>query len=167
MSLYKPPDILRDVAGFGERLRFSEVLLSRVRRAPEYQWANIGTAGAPAFGDGWSNSPNDPTFSTSPAGYFKTRDGWMYFRGAVVSASGAVATIFTLPLGYRPPNREVGVEAYGIHTITRDNALIVEGVSIRIDILPSGEVQIQGGAGPFPSGLPLGGLRFRSYVPTY
>lgn len=163
----RPPNIVRDVAGLRESLRFSEVLLSRVKRAPEYQWVNVGTGTAPALGDGWSNySDNEPP--KAPIGYFKTRDGWVFLRGFVASAAGANPTLFTLPLGYRPPYREVFMELYGRRTATRNNMLVIEPDPVRIDIFPTGEVQVQPpNAGPFQYGLSLGGLRFRSYVPTY
>lgn len=167
MSWFDPPDILRDLDGLDESLRFSEVLLSRQKRDTAEQWISVGLQGAPGFAPGWSNysQPNDP-YPPPPTGYYKTVDGWVEFRGNVQSVAGATATIFGLPAGYRPPNREVLMALYGTHQVTRNNALVVEGNPVRIDILPAGDVQVQPPTtGPFTDGLSLGGLRFRSYVP--
>lgn len=170
MTWFTPPDIVRDVTGFGERLRFAEVLLSRVKRAPEYQWINVGAPGAPALGSGWSQfvSSDGPA---NPVGYFKGRDGWMFLRGIVDCVAGATPTIFTLPLGYRPSFREVLTNRWGIIYQTG------QPVPFRLDVLPTGEVQMlyrddwQRGLVPVTdeaaSGLSLDGLHFRSYVPTY
>lgn len=61
-------------------------------------WHNVGAAGEPAFGTGWTN-----LVSNNPGlGFRKGADGRVAFKGAVQIGAGAGGTIFTLPAGYRP-----------------------------------------------------------------
>lgn len=76
----------------------------RKDEAGTYAWASaagveavryVGAAGEPAFQNGWTNF--GAPFGT--AGYYK-HEGRVYLTGLV--KGGALATIFTLPAGYRP-----------------------------------------------------------------
>ena len=67
-------------------------------------WHEVGSAGQPAFTNGWVNAAVGP----SPAGAAFTKDatGVVHVRGQVksgtVSSNVSVGSVFTLPAGYRP-----------------------------------------------------------------
>ena len=64
--------------------------------APE-AWHEVGSAGNPAFQNGWTNySP-----SGNSAGYYKDRLGFVHLKGMVKNGTMS-QTAFTLPVGYRP-----------------------------------------------------------------
>lgn len=75
-------------------------------------WHVVGTGGEPAFAGAW----------TSPAGTFgalsftRDIDGYVTIRGS--ATAGAVGTIFTLPVGYRPPVNQ-GFAASGNNAFAR------------------------------------------------
>lgn len=92
-------------------------------------WHVIGAAGEPAFQNGWVNNGG-----YGPAAFWRDSAGIVRLRGLVVS--GTLATIFTLPAGYRPAYRLlIGNHAGG-----------AEG---RLDILTSGDVFAIAGSGYF------------------
>jgi hypothetical protein len=64
--------------------------------ACENQWI------APALVNGWANIGPDASNWHAPAGYWKDNAGVVHLRGTLVSGSSATATMFTLPVGYRP-----------------------------------------------------------------
>lgn len=61
-------------------------------------WHTIGAAGEPAFVNSWVNFAG----GFQPAAFRKGPDGKVQIRGVI--KSGASATAFTLPVGFRPPN---------------------------------------------------------------
>jgi hypothetical protein len=64
--------------------------------APE-AWHEVGSAGNPAFQNGWTNySP-----SGNSAGYYKDRLGFVHLKGMIKNGTMS-QTAFTLPVGYRP-----------------------------------------------------------------
>jgi hypothetical protein len=74
--------------------------LTTVATAEAYfePWHEVGAAGEPAFGSGWTNTGGGaPTLA-----FRKTPDGRVQFKGVVTPAAGAAAVAFTLPVGYRP-----------------------------------------------------------------
>ena len=60
------------------------------------QWHVVGAAGEPAYENSWAKY--DTTFA--PGRFMKDAAGVVHIEGLV--KSGGVATIFTLPTGYRP-----------------------------------------------------------------
>jgi hypothetical protein len=63
-------------------------------------WHLVGTSGEPAFGAGFSNYAGE-----TAAGFRKDPSGQVFLRGLVNApavAAGQTATVFTLPVGYRP-----------------------------------------------------------------
>ena len=60
-------------------------------------WHEVGTAGNPAFQNGWSNY--SPSFYG--AAFYKDRLGYVHLRGMIDDGTMS-ATAFTLPPGYRP-----------------------------------------------------------------
>lgn len=61
-------------------------------------WHEVGTAGNPAFQNGWSNY--SPSFYG--AAFYKDRLGNVHLRGTIDDGTMS-QTAFTLPPGYRPP----------------------------------------------------------------
>ena len=96
----------------------------------------------PTFQNSWVNYEN----SYNPAGYFKDSLGIVHLRGLVRSGTNNT-TIFTLPVGYRPSNRE-------LQTIQTFNNIIG-----RLDILTDGQVQVVLGNNGWVS---LDGITFRA-----
>jgi hypothetical protein len=94
----------------------------------------------PTFQNGWVNFGD----SYNPAGYFKDSLGIVHLRGLVKDGSG---TIFTLPAGYRPPNRELQAVQTDRNTIGR------------IDILADGTLLMYAGSNGWIS---LDGITFRA-----
>lgn len=78
--------------GFSTRLEVNLVAAS-VGVAPE-PWHFIGAVGEPAFGSGWSVHSFAPKFMKDPHGF-------VHVAGRV-QTTGVQATVFTLPVGYRP-----------------------------------------------------------------
>jgi hypothetical protein len=97
---------------------------------------------APPLLNGWLNYGA----GYNPAGYFKDKNGIVHLRGLV--RSGTVgSTVFTLPAGYRPQNREIHA------VVTNPNAIG------RIDVESTGAViPVSGGNG----WISLDGITFRA-----
>lgn len=66
---------------------------------PDAAWHNIGAAGEPAFGNGWSHYGAP----WSPVGFRKLASGLVVMQGLAIPGGALSATIFTMPVGYRPP----------------------------------------------------------------
>jgi len=98
----------------------------------------------PAFMNGWIN------FNTThnPAGYFKDSLGIVHLRGLVKNGTNNT-TIFTLPVGYRPSNRELQAVQTNLDTNTIG----------RVDILADGQVTVVSGSNVWVS---LDGITFRA-----
>lgn len=111
----------------------------------EAAWINVGSGGgAPAFGTGWSSDAAAGGGPYAPPRYRKLRNGTVVLSGrAATTATGA--TIFTLPVGYRPAFRLVFPVAS-------------TGPPPRVDVLATGVVQIVGTQAA--GGLSLDGITF-------
>jgi len=96
----------------------------------------------PAFMNGWINF--DTTHN--PAGYFKDSLGIVHLRGLVKNGTNNT-TIFTLPVGYRPSNRELQAVQTNLNIIGR------------VDILADGQVTVVSGSNVWVS---LDGITFRA-----
>ncbi|MBC1224977.1 hypothetical protein GNF10_16985 [Nostoc sp. UCD121] len=96
----------------------------------------------PTFQNNWVNYDN----TYNPVGYFKDSLGIVHLRGLVRSGTNNT-TIFTLPVGYRPSNRELQAIQTFNNTIGR------------LDILTDGQVQVVLGNNGWVS---LDGITFRA-----
>ncbi len=99
----------------------------------------------PTFQNSWVNYDG----GYNPAGYYKDTNGRVYLRGLVRDGTvGTSACIFTLPVGYRPENREL------IATQTNSNTIG------RVDIQTNGCVTANFGDNSWFS---LDNVSFRAY----
>jgi hypothetical protein len=93
--------------GNGEKMRISAAgNVSMTGTIVQENWKEVGTAGAPAFQNSWTNygAPYNA------AGFFKDSLGIVHLKGLIKNgALGFDKTIFTLPAGYRPAGRELRV----------------------------------------------------------
>lgn len=96
----------------------------------------------PAFMNSWTNY--ETTYN--PAGYFKDSLGIVHLRGLVKNGTNNT-TIFTLPAGYRPSNRELQAVQTSLNTIGR------------VDIFADGQVTVVSGSNGWVS---LDGITFRA-----
>lgn len=81
-------------------------------------------------------------------GYWKDVFGWVHLRGLV--KSGSVATIYTLPVGYRPSAGETFLSQSG-----------ASGYVARIDVLSTGAINLVGyGASGSNVSVSLSGISF-------
>lgn len=89
-------------------------------------WNEVGTAGNPAFQNGWGNLGSD----LAVAAYRKMPTGEVHIKG-VVSGGTANTVIFTLPSGYRPQERrlfpiDISTGAHGRLTIRTNGEVLLE-----------------------------------------
>ena len=104
--------------------------------------ANYYTWKTPAWGTNWGNYGN----SYNTGGYYRDGDGIVHLKGLVTGGSyGNSATLFTLPVGFRPGGR-------CLFTVITDNA---HG---RLDITTTGQVIPYVGSG----WLSLDGISFKA-----
>ena len=83
-----------------------------------------------------------------PLEYIKSRDGLVTIFGRIDgTAAGVAATLFTLPLGFRP----TGI----VHLIAHD----ITGTPFRVQVLPTGPIQVTDGGA---ESLQLDGLSWTS-----
>jgi hypothetical protein len=81
----------------------------------------------PALQNGWVDYGN----GYAPAGYTRNSDGWVLLRGLIRFGNTADFTkLFTLPAGYRP------------QWIVLNACAAANAKTIRVDVLPSGVVQL-------------------------
>lgn len=91
-------------------------------------WVTIGDPGAPAFASGWAAG------SSIPVQFMKEINGFINIRGFPVRSSGSGTTIFTLPVGFRPPYIidlpivDATANATGIIQIATNGDVIIPGV---------------------------------------
>ena len=98
---------------------------------------------APTFGTDWGNYGG----SYNTAGYYRDGDGVVHLRGLVTGGTyGDSATLFTLPIGFRPEGRKL------FSTITDNNFG-------RLDITTAGQVIPYIGSG----WVSLDGISFKAY----
>lgn len=102
----------------------------------------VGGAGLPVFNGAWVNYAS----GYEMAGFYKDPLGRVFLTG-LVKLGTAGTTIYSLPGGYRPANREL----FSIHTDTGAG---------RIDIDASGNVIHTGGGTAF---VTLSGISFRAF----
>lgn len=62
-------------------------------------WIKVGTTGAPAFQNSWTNY----NLGFSEASFMKHPDGTVEVKGTVASGTAIPTVIFTLPVNFRPP----------------------------------------------------------------
>lgn len=103
-------------------------------------WREVGALGEPAFQNSWANFGG--AFNT--AAFRKDSMGRVHLKGLVKNGAPASATMFTLPLGYRP----VGQALF---------AVVANNTFGRLDIPISGGLSLQVGASAFVS---LDGVAF-------
>jgi hypothetical protein len=106
----------------------------------------VGTAGNPAFGAGWTNFGGD----FERVGFFKDQFGMVHLRGLANCNSGT--TMFTLPQGYRPARTHYQNVATGAPSASGVNFLG------RMSVLVNGNVQVFACGGGFTS---LSNTQFR------
>ena len=70
---------------------------------------------APTLLNSWANYGVDHP----PAGYMKTPDGTVHLRGLIKNGSSTTATMFTLPVGYRP--KVTGSQEYALYPAINAN----------------------------------------------
>jgi hypothetical protein len=80
------------------------------------------------YNSGWGSYDSAPWGN---AAYYRTVDGMVHLRALVKRTSGSLNTIFTLPVGYRPPHSHLF-------------AVAGDGGVGRIDVGTSGEVAFGG-----------------------
>ncbi len=66
----------------------------------------VGTPGQPEFLNGATNAPDEPSVKYPDVGFYKDHDGIVHLTG-VVETGGTGATIFILPVGFRPASGAV------------------------------------------------------------
>ena len=104
-------------------------------------WHLVGNAGEPAFQGGWVNYGA----GFLSCGFRKFPDGRVKLKGLVLNGTG---TVFTLPIGYRPPGQYLGpIESN-------------PNVNSRIDITTAGAVSITLGSGGNNGFVSLDGVEF-------
>src|SRR4051794_29598861 len=63
----------------------------------------VGASGQPGFENGSSNFPGEAGVSFNPVGFYKDHEGIVHLQGiAKGGTSTGVASVFTLPAGFRP-----------------------------------------------------------------
>lgn len=89
-------------------------------------WHTVGGSGEPAFQNAWTNFGG----IWSTAGFRKLPNGKVRLRGLV--KSGTAPTVFTLPVGYRPPNavgfpsaQSAGLNVAGYVEINSDGSVLI------------------------------------------
>lgn len=122
------------------RYRSTAAMWEEVGGPPE-PWITVGSGGAPAFKNSWTNYGD--IYAT--AAFYKDAFGIVRLRGLVKSGSSRSA-IFTLPAGYRPS---------AAHTFICD---VAGGVG-RIDVLSGGDVHTWDGSSTYQS---LSQISFRA-----
>jgi hypothetical protein len=95
----------------------------------------IGTTGV------WNNATISLAGWTSQGatenvlGFFKDRDGTVYIRGRVAGAATAPATLFTLPVGFRPKTKNIQFSAFGAVSAVRGEVQFVVNAAGSVVIL--------------------------------
>lgn len=105
---------------------------------------------------GLQNSWVDYGFTYSTNAYTKTNSDVVMLKGLVKSGNATSGTVLcTLPVGYRPSARLI---------FAMSTSAVPEGVSARVDVLPTGEVVIVTGNNAW---LSLDGIRFVASTASY
>lgn len=79
-------------------------------------WHVVGAVGEPAFENGYVNA-SIGQYAGTTAGFRKDAAGTVHIRGAVVGpANGGTTAVFTLPLGYRPPEKVTWLNSHAGNT---------------------------------------------------
>lgn len=123
--------------------------LARQEALRQYQdWRNVGSAGNPAFSNGWSNATPNTAWegfvseARNPCGFFRDRWGFVHLRGYIGNAAINTNPVFTLPAELAPVIRSFGRSYY----ITEGTGGLA-GVFFRYTCMcvayPDGKVQIE------------------------
>ncbi|MBP2323591.1 hypothetical protein JOF56_003976 [Kibdelosporangium banguiense] len=122
----------------------------------EVQRGSGWTVYRPSRGEGWTTPPLENSWVNygqgyATAAYTRTDDGWVRLRGLIRSGlidPNGSRSIFTLPVGYRPPMRHL----FSVETAPNENA--------RVDVMTSGAVVCLKGNNGW---LSLDGISFATY----
>ena len=78
-------------------------------------WVTVGGGGAPAYGANYSAIGASLGIALA---FTKDAFGWVRFRGGA-ACNGTIGTVFTLPVGYRPPvgPLKIACDAAGGHAL--------------------------------------------------
>ncbi len=115
--------------------------------APE-AFREVGASGQPAFENGWTNFGGAQYEST---GFYKDPLGVVHLKGTI--QGGSVATVFTLPAGYRPAKSQF----FPVVANNTFGDVLVRGVSEG-----SAAGQVHFNAGDDSSFVSLNGISFRA-----
>jgi hypothetical protein len=151
MSVPRRYEIGRDLPGVLEQLRMAPIILGRRVLLRSEHWHEVGAAGEPSLGSGWSHYTDSFPNTSYRLGFFKDTDfkdtggGFVRLRGAVRGVPPTSDTIFTLPEGYRPEQREFQ-DCLAYWQVVGAVQLNVSPFMVRIE--PSGQVHLpNAGAG--------------------
>ena len=121
----------------------------------------VGAPNEPAFENDWSNT-GPPVLA--PAAYYRDQLGIVHVQGDLRNRvrRGCGTSIFTLPVGYRPPT---GVGFAAVRLPTPENGVVFDQ-AVRVVIRANGVVFLSGTCSDFPQLLftdllSLGGINFR------
>ena len=102
---------------------------------PDTDWHYVGEAGEPAFQNSWVNYNG-----WGDCAFRKMADGMVLLKGLIKSGNTG-ATIFTLPVGYRPSPSPTGpLSAEDNHIF----AVIANAGMGRVDVYADGKVNANG-----------------------
>lgn len=94
-------------ASAGRRLKVADNMLATVKvlqvRIPATAWREIGATGQPAFENSWVNYDTN----NNSAAFRIDETGLVRVKGLVKNGTAINTTVFTLPVGYRPPKQIV------------------------------------------------------------
>lgn len=140
----EPINSQNDIVNAIDRLRYSIENMNFDRE----EWHVVGAAGEPAFENSWTHYDGDAAAQWGLVKFMKDANGFVHLRGLIKSGSSASATMFTLPIGYRPSPSQALF------------ATIANDAVARINIAPSGA--INGGAGASTSWTSLYPIIFKA-----
>lgn len=110
--------------------------------AGEFLVPSLGQWFTPTLQNSWANLAG-----FTPAGYMKDENGIVRLRGVVASGSASTAVVFTLPQGFRPATRVMGIG-------------VSAGAFVRVDVQTDGTVFIATGGST--TSLSLDSISFQS-----
>jgi hypothetical protein len=88
---------------------FPNAAIAGAKLAAPEAWREVGATGQPAFQNSWANLGGSST-----AAFFKDLSGVVHLKGMVTL--GTAASIFTLPVGYRPLQDARFIEADNVNS---------------------------------------------------
>lgn len=93
----------------------------------------VGAPGEPPFENGSSNHPGTPPLFFNPIGFYKDHEGIVHLQGiGIVGTSSGVASVFTLPPGFRPAaGKLILQQPYLEYTaLIAGGSLAIEGIDL-------------------------------------